>query len=460
MTRRACAGGLVLVALVSLLAVNTHVRGDGNGYFAWLASAVIDRDLDFRNQYRHGNALFADQFLDSDGAVQPRAVTATGHLENQWAVGPAVLWAPWFLIAHAVVSLTGQDPQDGYASVYRRACATGTVIYAWSALWLSALTAMHFGVSRSTALVSAVAVWGSSPLFVYADLLPFHVPVMAAFTVALFLWYGMTRPTIMTLGQWAIWGALAGVMGMTYYVDLVFVLALLPTRLSRTREIGWAKLLQGLLVAFASGCLAAAPQWIGKAIVYGSPFVTGYRDQFFWLSPRLWSTAFSTNHGVILWTPVVAVGVAGLAWLSRRRADVSGLVAAAAVFYVVIASYENWHGLSSFGNRFFVSWTLPLVVGVSVILDAARRRGRLPHIAMTSMLVVLVAWNAGLAFQWASKMLPSRGGVDVARVVAQQWTVPARAVSFGRRYVFDREALVRDIEEQDQQEWETYRKIR
>jgi hypothetical protein len=115
----------VIVLLASVAAANTHVRGDGNGYYAWLASSVIDRDLDFRNQYRHADPLFRDHHIDANGQAQPDLRTATGHVGDQWAVGPAVLWAPWFLAAHAVVKAGGMDPQDGYAPIYRRAVATG-----------------------------------------------------------------------------------------------------------------------------------------------------------------------------------------------------------------------------------------------------------------------------------------------------------------------------------------------
>jgi hypothetical protein len=113
--------------------------------------------------------------------------------------------------------------------------------------------------------------------------------------------------------------------------------------------------LGGDALTFAAVAVAVAlPQWIGKTIVYGSPLATGYRDEFYWWSPRLLDTLFSANHGAILWTPLIAVGVIG--WvLLRRDARVAWIAAASLLFYFTIASYQNWHGLSSFGNRFFIS---------------------------------------------------------------------------------------------------------
>lgn len=460
MTRRLAVGAAVVVMLISMALVNAHVRGDGNGYYAWLASSVIDGDLDFRNQYRHANVLFADRYLDENGNPRSERLTATGHVENQWALGPSVLWAPWFLAAHAIVKIAGVPTDDGFAAPYLRACAFGTLCYAAAALWFSVAAARRLGVTAVAAWAAALTVWGASSLMVYTYVLPFHVHVMAAFTVAVFLWYRFTRGERLAPVQWAVWGALAGLMGITYHVDLVFLLVVGPVAVGAARRDGVVATLVCLAVFGAAAMLVALPQWIGKAIVYGSPWMTGYRDGFDWLAPRLWSTAFSTEHGVILWTPVVAVGLLGCALVARYRRDVAWSLAAAAVFYIVIASFDNWHGLSSFGNRFFVSWTFLLVMGVSVLYQRAlHRRAGAPALATVCGLA-LMAWNAGLAFQWASKMVPSRGPVDVPTVVAQQWMVPHRAWVMARRYVTDRAALAREIEEQDQREWDAYRRNR
>lgn len=457
---RVAAACLCAAALLSLLLVNPQVRGDGHGYFAWIASAVVDHDLDFRNQYRHGNALFTERFLDADGVARAERMTSTGLIENQWAIGPALLWAPWFVSAHAIVRLTGQDPQDGYASIYRRACAMGSLCYAIAAIWLSVRVARACGVSRSSAWWGAAVTWGGTSLLVYAELLPFHVHALAAFTVAWFLWFGVTRVASMTYRQWMLWGALAALMGMTYYLDTVFVVVAVVIAVGAQPRLGVLGALSRLAAFSVAALVLSLPHWWSKAALYGSPWTTGYRDQFFWLTPRVWMTAFSSNHGVILWTPLVAVGVAGVAWLSRRNLVFVGVAIALALFFLVVASYEQWHGLSSFGNRFFVSWTLPVAVGTAVVLEAARSRGRVLRVASQVGCVILVLWNVGLAFQWASKMVPNRGPVDIWKVAAQQAAVPRRAVIVGWRYLTDRHRLAAEIEEQDQQEWRRFQESR
>jgi hypothetical protein len=254
----------------------------------------------------------------------------------------------------------------------------------------------------------------------------------------------------MRRSEWAVWGVCYGLMGMTYHVNLVFGLVALHAARASWRSRG-AGLVGDALAFGAASIITALPHWMGKAVIYGSPLATGYRDQFFWLSPRLWDTLFSSNHGAILWTPVILVGLAGLALL-RKDARILWMSAAMFLFYFTIASYQNWHGLSSFGNRFFISLTLPLVIGVAAVADRAMKLGRNAVVASAAAAVVLIGWNAGLAFQWVSKMIPNRGPVDVNLVITQQTQVPRYALSYGFRYFADRENLIAEIERRDRAE--------
>lgn len=446
--------------LASCALATPYVRGDGNGYYAWVASVVVDRDLELTNQYRHGDPLFRARYFDEAGAVRPERLTATGRMEDQWAVGPAVLWSPFVVAADVVSRVTGAERADGFGAVYRRVVAAGTMLYALAGLWLSVQAAVRMGVSRAGAWIAAAALWLGSSLVVYTYGLPFHVHALAAFTVAWFLWYGVTRGPRLTTWQWAVWGALGGLMTITYHLDALFGLVTLGPAIAGWRAGERGRLAVGLAAGAVAAVVAAAPHLLAKAVVYGSPLTTGYQDQFFWLEPRLVAVAFSSQHGLITWTPIVALAVAGMFRLAPRQPPMRWMLVACAVFYVVVACYQNWHGLSSFGNRFFLSCLLPWVAGLGAVVDAARVRGRGAAWACAGVLVVLVAWNLGLAVQWATKMIPSRGPVDLRVVAAQQWDVPARVWSLAGRYAGRRDALLNDIEARDEREAARYRNNR
>ena len=442
---------LVLLFVLSLAFVNPYLRGDGNGYYAWLRSPLIDRDVDFGNEYLHADPTFKAAFIDEAGRPAPQMRTVTGKVENQWSSGPAVLWLPAFTIAHALARL-GVGVPDGFSPVYLWLVALSTAIYGFLAVVIGVDLARRLGHARWAVLAGA-AVLLASPLPVYMYILPFHVHALAAFSTALFFWWGFVRVRDWRARDWAIWGLCGGLMLAVYYVQALF-LAAVAWRLLSVRGSWRERVSAGL--AFGAGVLPfVALHLLSRYALYGSMLTTGYRDQFFFNSPRLLATAFSREHGLFLWSPVIALALAGLVALARRGMEARVFLAVWALLFYVIASFQNWHGQSSFGNRFFLSLTVAFVLGVAAALAWLHAR----HRAAPAVLVAaLVLWNAGFMFQWGLNIVPNRGPVSFAEVARNQVTVvPARFVSMLGRYFRDRRGLTREIESGDLEERERYR---
>src|SRR5215217_4714258 len=96
---------LVAALLLTLPLVTPKIRGaDEIEYFSYLRSAAFDRDLEFGNEYQHfydadpaGLAGFKATFLDGR---EPQ----TGRHINFAPLGSALLWSPFYLLAHLGVS--------------------------------------------------------------------------------------------------------------------------------------------------------------------------------------------------------------------------------------------------------------------------------------------------------------------------------------------------------------------
>jgi hypothetical protein len=456
---------LAVLFVLSLALVNPHVRGDGNGYYAYVRSIVIDGDLDFENEFRRADSAFQEVYFDEHGGVRSSMRAPTGKLLNQWAVGPSILWLPFFLAAHGAVGalnlFSADIPADGFSAPYRWFCAIGTAVYGWLALVLLHGPSSRLASERG-ALLALVAIWWGSSLPVYMYFLPFHVHAMAAFAVSLFLWYWLrVRPFGFEARRWAIWGLTAGLMVDVYYLNAIALLPAAVELFARPAEgtrLDTAARLRAAGAFGAAALVGTAPHLVVKWVVHGSPLATGYRDEFFWTSPRLWQVAFSPEHGLFVWTPVLLVAVIGLVVLGRRDARIGGaLLVLFAGFAYTVASYQNWHGQSSFGNRFLVSLTPVFVMGVA---SAAARLERFRPRALTvasAALAVLIAWNVGFMFQWGANLVPSRGPVDLRTVARNQVTVvPQRIAGFAWRYLRDRAGLTSEVEQQDDRERQRY----
>jgi hypothetical protein len=206
----------------------------------------------------------------------------------------------------------------------------------------------------------------------------------------------------------------------------------------------------------ATFILCMLPTIIAHRIVYGGALQTGYIpiSQWSWLSPNLFSVLFSSNHGLISWTPVLLFAVIGLVafWRSVPRVGGAFLLAALAYYYF-IASYPDWAGISSYGNRFFVSLTPLFILGLAVFLDRFTRIFRTRRTALTAASVFLaffVFWNVGLMFQWGTHLVPARGPISFSEMIQNQFTVVPRQISTQfEHYLFGRKAMMQQIEQRD-----------
>lgn len=459
---------LFALFLLTLPLLNPWVRGDGVGYYAYLRSAMIDHDLNFENDYRAGNQSFVMSRFDENGHLRPELYTKTGHVENHFTVGPAILWAPVLVPIHLAV--TGLDhlgahiPADGYSRPYLIGMAFATACYGFLSFFLA------FRISRKYfpahwAFLATIGIWMASSVPVYMYFNPSWSHAFSAFSVSLFLWYWDRTKLQRTFGQWALLALFAGLMGNVYYPN-VFVLvfpALEIVILARSggRDTYQLAMPPGKIMSccgvFGAVFLASLlPTFITRKIIYGSVFATGYpaMSTWNWASPKLFQVLFSSDHGMWSWTPILFLAAVGLFFLYRRNPLVgAGSLLTFLAFYYFIASYPDWDGLSSYGNRFFISLTPIFVLGLAALLDAFSRAFAKASRAFATVAVVialLTAWNLGFIFQWGTHLVPARGEISWPDMVHNQLVVvPLGMKHHLETYFLHRGEMMKQIEQED-----------
>ncbi len=468
---------LIFLFLLSLPFLNPWVRGDGVGYYALARAPLLQHNLDFTKDYQSANAGFRGPRLDESGQPRSGFRTRTGYLDNHFTVGPAILWTPFLLLAHAGVLLSralgASVAADGFSAPYRIAMALATAIYGFLGLLLSFRLARHY-VEECWALLATLGIWWASSLPVYMYFNPSWSHAHSAFAVALFLWYWHeTRPS-RSLAQWLALALIAGLMLNVYYPNAMVLVVLVVEALRQygnafRRDSGQSAfanpsagdLLLRHFVFTALVVVCLLPTFLTRHIIYGNALESGYvpLKDWHWLSPALLNVLFSSNHGLLAWTPVLFFAIIGLFLFWRREPRAGAPLAAAFLaFYVFICAYPDWAGISSYGNRFFISLTTLFILGLAVFLDrtAAVFRSRTAALAASSALLALFAlWNAGLMFQWGAHLIPARGPVSFSEIIHNQFfVVPRRLTVDLRAYLFQRKALMRQIEDRDLQELE------
>lgn len=454
---------LVILFIVSLPLSNPWVRGDGVGYYAFARSLLIEHRLDFTKDWQAANTSFRMGRLGDDGNPRAAEYTVTGHIDNHFSIGPAILWSPYLIVTHAGVllydRLGGHVPADGFSRPYRVAMSIGTGIYGFLALVISFTMARRY-VSEFSALLATLGIWFASSLTVYMYFNPSWSHAHSAFMVALFVWFWIRTRPARSLAQWIALGAIGGLMIDVYYLNAIVLLLPLLESLAEYRldlrraAIEPVRNLFAKNVAFmATVFVAFTPTLITKKLIYGGYLRLGYREAWYWKSPAFFRAAFSSDHGLLSWTPIVILALAGL-WFLRRhdRALAAYLLAVFLVYLYAMGCYQNWDGLSSFGNRFFVSLTSVFVLGLAALFDwlgNVWNERRAAAVSATGT-TVLILWNFGLMFQWGTHLIPARGPISWRDAAYNQIAVvPAEASQMMLNYLTRRRQMMDQIEEQD-----------
>ena len=472
-----CPKALFVLLLITLPIVNPWVHGDGVGYYAYVHSLLIDHDLQFENEWRAANTSFTIGRIGSNGEILESQYTVTHHLDNHFTVGPAILWAPFLIVTHAAIlllnSLGAHINSDGFGRPYLLTMALATVGYGFCGLLLCFLLAREF-VAERWAFLAVVGYWFASSLPVYMYLNPSWSHAHTLFSVALFLWYWHRTRARRSLLQWIVLGLLAALMVNVYYLNVVWLMipafeaianyfqmvmpASVPRDANATRE-SFASLFAShftFVLAFVVGML---PTLITRKIIYGGYLQTGYpgAHEWFWTNPVPGSVWFSSDHGLFTWTPILVLALIGLVlFLWNDRTFAFYLLAIFAVFSYVLACYVNWDGISSFGNRFFISIGPAFIIGLAALFDRIFRgwaAGRKAFITASLVVTLFAAWNVGFIIQWGDHLIPIRGEISWHTMVYNQFcVVPVKLWDTAGSFLFHRNRLLHQIEQKDNNE--------
>jgi hypothetical protein len=305
------------------------VYGDGIFYYSWVRSVVIDRDINFANDYAHF------------GVIQPK--TKFGTFGNKYSVGPALFWAPLFSSVHTWVR------GNGWTLPYQLSVGITSVLAAIAGLVL--LTRLLRKSPGATAL-TILLIAGATNLLFYGSLDPVNSHALTFFVATVFLSLTLSeKPNSFALGIFL------ALLASIRLQDAVYILLLIPIR----KHIR--------VLPFLSGCiLAFSPQLIAWYALYGTfanPYLAG-GEGFNIFHANILGVLFAPRNGLFLWTPIVGIGVAGLIYNSKKYWP---YLAVWTIELLIVASWGTWWQGTSVSGRMFVS-TLPIIaLGLHMFIE-------------------------------------------------------------------------------------------
>ncbi len=441
-------GILLLLFLLSLPLVTPRVYAvDETEYFVYLRSLLFDGDLDFTNEYTYF-ARIHPQARIREALLEKRDPT-TGLPLNVAPVGSALLWAPFYLLAHLGVRaglLPG--PADGYGRPYQAAVSYASTFYAFLGLVLVYRWLLR-RFPRDVALAAVLTGWWGLPLLFYMYVTPPMSHANSFFAVAAFFTLWEATRGRRTRRHWLLLGFLGGLMTMVREQNLFFgVLPAVEAAFAYLRDLRgrrWravARRVLNHLLFSAAWALTFLPQLAAYRILTGgfrpSPHV---QKKLLWTSPYALRVLLDPAHGWFLWAPLALIGVGGLFVLLRREPGLAAyaLLGIAAQVYIS-GAFLTWSAAGSFGMRRLINVTPMVLLGVAALLNALRQRGW-GWARLTPLLALFPAWNVGLIVQWAVPLMDRTGLTWPEVLVNQLWVVPRQIGGILWRFFVDRSSF-------------------
>lgn len=385
-------------------------------YYIYLPSLVNDGDLDFGNELA--------RMVGPDWAAH--TLTSTGLPGNHWSVGPALLWAPGYLLAHGVTlaaNVFGASwPADGYGPQYTIVVYILRSLYAALGLVLTALLVRRF-TGFWPALLACAATLAATQLayYVWPHTALAHAP--SFFAVALFYWLYLRKG----LCAWTV--AAAGLMFLVRWQDLLYAAPLAVDALVggyRALRGGlllrWAGRMAGYAVLFVLLCL---PQMISWKILYGSFVTVPSTSQKidFW-AMRPWHALFNMSDGLLSWHPVVLLGFVGLGLLWKRDRGLSVRLWLAVLAQLAFIASLQWSSGGSFGMRFFTGGLVLTTLGLGVLLQEFWRR-KVLLAGLCALVLLLALFNQLTLYQYQHGLIPHSEPLTWKQYVADKFRLGA-----------------------------------
>lgn len=374
------------------------IVSDGNGYYAWVRSLVIDGDIDFKNDFEQ---LYFPDPPPPDWSQR----TPKGLVPNKYPIGLAILETPGFLLGHAIAHLT-PFAEDGISLPYQLSVTISLVFLILASFYLLYRALRNYQISSQTALLFCVMPLIGTNLLHYLAKEPAmaHGAGVAVINILIFM---ASRPTSLYKSKFLsgfVPGLLIGltvIIRLSNLVFLPFYFWLFRADLRDRRK--------GLPLCLGMGIMLVLQQ-LSLVGLWGQPVANSYQGQGFTGGIQgIFAIVLGTHYGLFLYHPwyliLVGLNMAGLWLYTRQQRLWHGVILGCFTCLWVLNGLWGFSG-DAFGSRAFIE-SLPLLslgaaMTVEHLSDRVFRWVQLPVVILAGLLIVanIYLWGGYLLQQY------------------------------------------------------------
>lgn len=347
---------------------------DTFGYYLYLPAKFIYNDP----------ALLQQDWLNT--IIEKYETTATfyqgykmdnGNWIIKYTMGLAILWTPFFFLADFIAPILGYEA-DGFSVPYQVSLILGTIFYFIIGLIYMLKVLRHFFSDQVTAITLLLITLGTNYFqLAYLGTLLSHVVLFGGYSAL--LWYTIKWHEKPKLKYAVLIGLICGFTTLARPSEMTSILIPLLWGIhSKESFLQKIKLIKenlshvGLLIV--ATILAGSPQLFYWKAMTGSWVYYSYDNPgegFEFLSPYTFQYLFSFRKGWLIYTPIIAFGLAGLIYLYKVKREI---FLALSIFMVAeiwfCSSWSTWwYAGGSYSARAMVSSYAVVAVGLGFTIQ-------------------------------------------------------------------------------------------
>ena len=399
---------VVIVTATACFSPNI-ISWDTFGYYLYLPQVFINNDLGFSNLEQVQSIVDTYQ---NTGTLYQIWQTETGDWLIRYTSGQAVLFAPFFLIAHAFTLLTG-GVADGFSLPYQIALFAGCLCYFIVAMYLLRRILLYFFSDRTTAFTLLLLILGTN-LFANTifSISGIHSQLFFLYTLLIFFtirWHN--RPT---------WGNIlpiaiaCGLISLTRPTDIICLLIPLlwnvydKNTLLEKWKLCREKLPQLLVTAVIIGAIGSV-QLLYWNVYSGHFLIDSYNNPgegLDFLNPHFAGTLFSFRKGWFIYTPLMLLAFFGFIPLWRRQRNCFWPLLTFVILNIYLVScWSCWWYAGSFGLRAYVQSYAIMVIPLGFLIQSVTEMKRTIQVPFFILAGILLTLNLFQTWQYRHKII-------------------------------------------------------
>ncbi len=405
---------LIITAYLSYprLATNTF-HWDVFGYYLYLPATFIHHDVGLEN--REWLEEIQEKYHPSPTLYQASKHPNTQKHIIQYTSGMALLYLPFFLIAHWLTTLTGGDA-DGFTLLYQYFVNAGMFLYFAGALWALVKLCRNYFSDQMVAISLFLFFVGTNWIQIASEqLLSPHIGLFALYAFLLYFTDSFYRQP--NLRKALILGFIVGAILLNRPTEIAclaipLLWGLVGTRFSQ--RINWWKNHRKLLFyAIFASFLVGSLQLVYWAITTGKPIYMSYTNAgegLDLLTPHIFEFLFSFRKGWLIYTPLAILIFVGVVIQRRKQSPFfwpSALVLLFSLYFM--SSWTTWwYAGGSYSSRTMINVFPVLFLPFITVIDQARK-SKQTQIAASLFVLPLASLNLFQFWQWRNEILhPTR----------------------------------------------------